>query len=166
MLHFICFVFHLFLLNAMIRLFKWKLVWKSTIKMRKKQSQSSSVWSSRGWSVPLIEPSTPSIKVSLKCFGGKQLENQWSIPTLSFHTEKLKSEITSTKLWRKLKTDRQEKKIQDPGPLVYAFPKEKAWVGHWTWQWHHDIWVLAQVAGRQEQQDLFCLLPALWAIIT
>lgn len=63
--------------------------------------------------------------------------------------------------------DRQTgKKIQDPGPLVYAFPKEKAWVGHWTWQWHHDVWVLAQVAGRQEQQDLFCLLPALWAIIT
>lgn len=92
----------LFLFNALICLFKWRLASKSKINIGNKQN--CCVWSSGEWRVPLTEPITPPIKVSLKYICEKQLDKQWYIPTLSFHREKLKNEFTSTKLQRKLKT--------------------------------------------------------------
>ena len=107
----------LFLFNALICLFKWRLASKSKINIWNKQN--CCVWSSGEWRVPLTESINPPIKVSLKYICEKQLEKQWYIPPL-ISQRKAEKWIYFNKVAEEVK-DRS--KIQDPRSLVWAFPK-------------------------------------------
>lgn len=150
----------LFLFNVLICLFKWKRVSKSKINIGNKQN--CCVWSSGELRVLLTEPITPSIKVSLKYLCEKQLENQLSIPTVSFHRETLKNEFTSTKLQRKLKKGGKSK-ILDLWSVLFLSKRHDNDTGldsdNMIYELYHSFWEAGTVAFT----TVLVLVP-LWAL--